>query len=554
MRTWRRHMMKTSTCCLTVLALVFLLAAFSASAIAAEDPSGWYAQSSGTTSDLYGVSAVDGDTAWAVGNGGTILKTTDGGASWSPQASGTTDNLVGVSAVDADTAWAVGYTSILKTDDGGSTWTTQYELANGMLSGVSAADGNHAWAVGGTTPYPGEGLILFTGDGGSNWSLQPSAAFFGYYLAVCAVDADNVWASGGPPATYYGSWISKTSDGGATWTPMENGYRYGFYGVAAADPDTAWVTSDLAHISGTVDGGENWTMQNGGDYYSVMGISAVDGQNAWATASYDSTVGMIMHTTNGARWGMQFWTTARLVSVSAADVNNVWAVGSSGTIIHTIDGGGAGGNPLPRVTKISPSVLVGWGAPVVIEGSDFGATQGTSYVSFGSEKSTEYTGWSDNAIACNVPDWIEGDMPMTVTTSNGTSNPIIVDVSPSGLSAQSTEPSYGVSGVVLDVTVNGTGFTDGTTVSLEKGTTRIDATNPQAQSSKKLTCSVDLRGAELGKYDVVVRDDTGQQYRKTAAFSVTNVCGGGAGASLAIFGTMMGLLALAGTAGLRKRW
>jgi hypothetical protein len=36
-------------------------------------------------------------------------------------------------------------------------------------------------------------------------------------------------------------------------------------------------------------------------------------------------------------------------------------------------------------------------------------------------------------------------------------------------------------------------------------------------------------------------------------FSVTNVCGGGAAISLSIFGIMMGLMSLAGSAGLRRR-
>ncbi len=46
---------------------------------------------------------MDSDTVTAVGDLGTILRTTDGGATWTPQTSGTTGPLYGVSFVDANT-------------------------------------------------------------------------------------------------------------------------------------------------------------------------------------------------------------------------------------------------------------------------------------------------------------------------------------------------------------------------------------------------------------------------------------------------------------------
>jgi hypothetical protein len=45
---------------------------------------------------------------WAVGNNGSICKTTDGGANWTNQTSGTTNTLNGVCFVDNSFGWAVG--------------------------------------------------------------------------------------------------------------------------------------------------------------------------------------------------------------------------------------------------------------------------------------------------------------------------------------------------------------------------------------------------------------------------------------------------------------
>jgi photosystem II stability/assembly factor-like uncharacterized protein len=42
----------------------------------------WQMQDSGATAGLRGIDSVDGTVAWAGGTGGTILRTTGGGAHW----------------------------------------------------------------------------------------------------------------------------------------------------------------------------------------------------------------------------------------------------------------------------------------------------------------------------------------------------------------------------------------------------------------------------------------------------------------------------------------
>jgi photosystem II stability/assembly factor-like uncharacterized protein len=42
----------------------------------------WTLQNSGSTADLRGIDNVGGGVAWASGNGGTVLRTTDGGERW----------------------------------------------------------------------------------------------------------------------------------------------------------------------------------------------------------------------------------------------------------------------------------------------------------------------------------------------------------------------------------------------------------------------------------------------------------------------------------------
>ena len=83
--------------------------------------SGWFWQNPLPQGNpLNRVSFVDANTGTAVGDFGTILRTTDGGATWTPQTSGTTNFLIGVSFVDANTGTVVSnYGTILRTTTGG---------------------------------------------------------------------------------------------------------------------------------------------------------------------------------------------------------------------------------------------------------------------------------------------------------------------------------------------------------------------------------------------------------------------------------------------------
>ena len=90
-------------------------------------------QESGTTAGLRGIDSVDGSVAWASGTGGTVLRTTDGGANWQkcaiPDAAkdGVTLDFRGVQAWDAMTAIVMasgpgGKSRLYKTMDGCKTW------------------------------------------------------------------------------------------------------------------------------------------------------------------------------------------------------------------------------------------------------------------------------------------------------------------------------------------------------------------------------------------------------------------------------------------------
>src|SRR5712692_2012897 len=139
--------------------LCFGIAAAPTAALA---QSGWFWQNplpQGNT--LNAVAAIDTDTVVAVGDLGTVARTTDKGVTWSVQhhAGGTENRLLGVSFVDAHTGTAVGeFGTVLRTTDGNA-WTPQRSGTKNHLSAVSFVDRNTGTAVG------AGGTILRTTDG-----------------------------------------------------------------------------------------------------------------------------------------------------------------------------------------------------------------------------------------------------------------------------------------------------------------------------------------------------------------------------------------------------
>lgn len=192
----------------------------------------WWMEWAQERTGMYGVSAVNASTAWAVGFAGNIWMTTDG-RNWRQQTSPTTVALQDVFAVDASTAWAVGDAgTILKTIDGGKTWALQVSGTSETLRRICAVNPNVAWAVG------GGGVILYTSNGGATWIRQFSGTTV-TLQAVTAVNTNTAWVAG------EANTLLKTMDGGWGSWPAP--------GITGVSPRVAGVQS-FPQIAVTVSG------------------------------------------------------------------------------------------------------------------------------------------------------------------------------------------------------------------------------------------------------------------------------------------------------------
>gem|GEM_PF-1188615 len=203
----------------------------------------------------------------------------------------------------------------------------------------------------------------------------------------------------------------------------------------------------------------------------------------------------------------------------------------------------------PYILSVTPEVCDPGGL-LTINGFNFGAQQGTGAVYFGTTKATEYTSWSNNTVVVRVPiGLVPGSHLVKVVTPEGESNVVAVKV----FGILSIKPDYGVSGTVVDpFEITGAGFRSGAAVRIQRDASIIHGRDVVFVSDEKIRCKLDLGGAPLGKYDVIVSNPDGKEAKAAQAFRVTNACGGGAAISLALFGMTFWLVSMVG-AGLNRK-
>lgn len=124
-----------------------------------------------------------GTRGWAVGDGGLVLSTQDGGQSFPsirlPLSGGEFFDATAVAAV-GERAWIVGTPGnlIWHSADGGQHWERQPTGINTPLYAVRFLDAQRGWAAGAL------GTILATRDGGRTWQVQRSGGRRAAYLVI----------------------------------------------------------------------------------------------------------------------------------------------------------------------------------------------------------------------------------------------------------------------------------------------------------------------------------------------------------------------------------
>ncbi len=284
------------------------------------------------SADLHAVFFVDARRGWAVGYGGTVIATTDGGASWQPQASGTQAWLTSITfTADGQRGWAVGGDgAVIATTDGGATWQPQASGTRAWLNGITfTADGQRGWAVGDDDTV----ALIATTDGGASWQPQTSGTRASLLSITFTGDGQRGWAVGA------GGTVIATTDGGASWQPQASGTQKPIFSITFTDGQRGWAVGDGGTVIATTDGGASWQPQASGTGASLLSITfTADGQRGWAVGEGGT---VITTTDGGASWQPQASGTRAAFGGSrfTSDGQRGWAVGDLGTVIATVGGG-----------------------------------------------------------------------------------------------------------------------------------------------------------------------------------------------------------------------
>lgn len=263
-------------------------------------------------------------------------------SSWSRQKSGTMAWLHAVHFLDQNQGWVAGSGgTLLETNDGGAIWKKVSTLTKDTLRDVCFVDDHTGWLVAERDVYKlktndeARSYLLRTDDGGLTWR----AVYLGgvdvnaRLVRVIFSDASNGWVFGETGV------VLATRDGGTTWTHQSPPTKHLLLGGAFFDSSRLWLVGAGATIIHSSNSGVTWQKGFVRDDASgrINATSFAGDRLGWAVGSS----GRIFTTTDGGRsWFPQRSNVqADLLDVKFINPSEGWAAGTDGTLLRTVNGG-----------------------------------------------------------------------------------------------------------------------------------------------------------------------------------------------------------------------
>lgn len=228
----------------------------------------------------------------------------------------TRDRFLGV-AVVGDVLWAVGKDGkIIRSEDGGKTWARQQTGLHANFQSIAAWDADRAVVV------ANEGKGLITSDGGKTWksvTLPVSDIGSGKVLRVRLDPQGRAWAVAEINV------IMRSADFGRTWERVtQDDDDMAWNDIAFNGAGTACVVGEFGRLACSVDDGATWETRETSVEPSLMSVVFRDAQNGLAVG----LSGTVLATSDGGLTWRQaalgdldrhlfdvIWTDARWVAV-----------------------------------------------------------------------------------------------------------------------------------------------------------------------------------------------------------------------------------------------
>ncbi len=297
--------------------------------------------------DLNSVCCTDDDHAWACGDSGVVLRTSNGGETWAlAQVPSTSVQLSDISFPTSTLGFACGNSpaypyagAVYRTTDGGATWadcTPSLSPAVRMLRSIDFADGMRGVAVG------NQGEIIRTIDGGNSWVRLSETS--NNLNCVRFADSETGYAAGNSGT------ILRFDFTGDSWSTQFSATNGNLNTLFALNPDTAWAAGWNGTVVRTWNSGDNWNKiaETGTDYYDIWFFDAMTGFLRGQGISSTVNGGQTMSPFSGWRDNL----ISRFCFTSA---DYGWGVGSGGWILRLAEEGTAVEEP----QSPSPSIPSG---------------------------------------------------------------------------------------------------------------------------------------------------------------------------------------------------
>ncbi len=283
--------------------------------------------------DLNTVYFLDSKRGWVGGDGGVVLRTTDGGRTWARQNVPTRQAVNDVYFRNEEDGYLLAATEIYLTEDGGETWRMaarftpqRFGGAEPELYSVRFTGKKRGWVVGSLSRGDNvvDSLVLSTENGGGTWQQQRLPV----RDELIHLDFDGEkrgWVVGS------GGRILHTRDGGETWAVQSSGTTAALYHVDFEGDERGWAVGERGTVLKTVDGGRTWRAVPTPVRTTLLSVKFVNKEEGWAVGR----AGVILRTDDGGEtWKQQDTNTRQHLYALFFDKRAGWAVGGDGLVLR----------------------------------------------------------------------------------------------------------------------------------------------------------------------------------------------------------------------------
>lgn len=359
----------------------------------------WAPQTSGNGSNLNDVAFLSTTQLVAVGQGGTVIYSTDGGVNWNNGAGiGAGDDLTSLS-FSGGTVVAVGKNGrVVRSVDSGVNWTEENPGAGPDLKKAVATFIDNSIVVAVGKKDGGNFTVFRSTDSGDNWTqlTNPNVPGGGLDLNAVSFSGDIGVAVGQKDGGNFT--LLRTTDKGLNWTQVSLAGGNDLNAVAFVSPLDVVAVGKAGVAVYSSDAGATWTKIAPDPGAADLRLIAFNGNNVIASGKKNGGFNIIYSQNKGVTWNTATINggTANDIKALASTSSIMAAVGNAGTILESTDGGanwdaqisGVGTN-LVGVDIINPMIVVGDGGVVLLKNSQAAAGGssggGFSYDTYGSD-------------------------------------------------------------------------------------------------------------------------------------------------------------------------